>query len=37
VVRRALGYGVVVGVVLIAINHGDAQLRGDIDAPRDLD
>ena len=33
-VRRALGYGVVVGVVLIAINHGDALLRGDIDALR---
>jgi hypothetical protein len=34
VVRRALGYGVVVGAVLIAINHGDALLRGDVDATR---
>lgn len=34
VVRRALGYGVVVGIVLIAINHGDALLRGDIDGVR---
>lgn len=29
VVRRALKYAVVVGFVLIAINHGDAILRGD--------
>lgn len=34
VVRRALGYGIVVGLVLIAINHGDALLRGDVDAIR---
>ena len=34
VVRRALGYGVVVGAVLIAINHGDALLRGELDATR---
>lgn len=34
VVRRALKYAVVVGVVLIAINHGDAILRGDLDAVR---
>lgn len=34
VVRRALFYAVVVGAVLIAINHGDALLRGDIDAVR---
>ena len=33
-VRRALGYGVVVGAVLIAINHGDAILRGDLDPVR---
>lgn len=34
VVRRAIGYAVVVGAILIAINHGDALLRGDLDAPR---
>jgi hypothetical protein len=34
VVRRALTYALVVGAVLIAINHGDALLRGDIDAMR---
>ncbi len=34
VVRRATGYAVVVGAVLIAINHGDALLRGDVDATR---
>jgi hypothetical protein len=34
VVRRALGYGLVVGSVLIGINHGDALLRGDVDATR---
>ena len=34
VVRRALGFGVVVGSVLIAINHGDAILAGDVDARR---
>ena len=34
VVRRALIYLVVVGTVLISINHGDAILRGDIDATR---
>ena len=34
VVRRALGYGVVVGAVLIAINHGDALLAGDVDSAR---
>ena len=34
VVRRALGYAVVVGCVLIAINHGDALLRGELDAAR---
>ena len=31
VVRRALKYAVVVGTVLIAINHGNAILRGDLD------
>ena len=34
VVRRALGYGVVVGAVLAAINHGDALLRGDVETTR---
>lgn len=34
VVRRALGYAVVVGTVLIAINHGDALLRGEVGAGR---
>lgn len=31
VVRRALGYAVVVGAILIAINHGDAILAGHVD------
>ncbi len=30
VVRRGLGYAVVVGAVLIAINHGDAIVRGHV-------
>jgi hypothetical protein len=30
VVRRALGYAVVVGSILILINHGDAILRGEL-------
>ena len=34
VVRRALGYAVVVGALLIGINHGDAILRGDVDGVR---
>jgi hypothetical protein len=34
VVRRGLLYLVVVGSVLIAINHGDAILRGEIDGVR---
>jgi hypothetical protein len=34
VVRRALLYAVVVGTVLIAINHGDALLAGDVSAGR---
>jgi hypothetical protein len=36
VVRRALFYAVIVGAVLIAINHGDALLRGDLDRARVL-
>lgn len=34
VVRRACGYAVVVGAILIAINHGDAILAGELDATR---
>ena len=34
VVKRALGYAVIVGAVLISINHGDAILRGDLDPIR---
>lgn len=34
VVRRALLYAVVVGSVLIAINHGDAVLAGDFTSGR---
>jgi hypothetical protein len=36
VVRRALGIATVVGAVLIAINHGDAILRGDVSFARVL-
>ena len=34
VVVRALKTAVLVGVVLIAINHGDALLSGDVDSAR---
>jgi hypothetical protein len=34
VVRRGLLYAVVVGSVLIGINHGDAILRGDVGGGR---
>lgn len=34
VVRRALGYAVVVGAILIAINHWDALLAGELDGGR---
>jgi len=34
VVRRALGFAIGVGFVLIAINHGDAILAGDVGARR---
>jgi len=34
VVRRALVYAVVVGAVLIGINHGDALVQGDLAANR---
>lgn len=34
VVRRAIAFAVVVGAILIAINHGDALLRGELDRLR---
>ena len=34
VVKRGLGYAVVVGAVLITINHGDALVRGDVTPTR---
>ena len=34
VVRRALLYAFVVGAILIAINHGDALLAGDVTSDR---
>lgn len=34
VVKRALKYAVVVGIILISINHGDALLRGDFSSNR---
>ena len=34
VVRRALSVTVVVGTILVAINHGDALLRGDLSGGR---
>ncbi len=34
VVRRALGYALVVGSILIAINHGDALLQGELGSDR---
>ena len=34
--RRALGYAVVVGAILIAINHGDALARGELGWNRGL-
>lgn len=36
VVRRGLRFAVIVGMILIAINHGDAILRGDIGPERIL-
>ena len=36
VVRRACAYAVIVGAVLIAINHGDAILAGEIGTGRYL-
>jgi len=34
VVRRALKYAVVVGAILIAINHGDALMTGQLGSGR---
>ena len=34
VIKRAAKYAVVVGTILISINHGDALLRGEIGAAR---
>ena len=34
VVKRALKYAVVVGAILLMINHGDAILRGDLPPAR---
>jgi hypothetical protein len=36
VVRRAAWYAVIVGAILIAINHADALVRGDVDLGRAL-
>lgn len=36
VVRRGLMYAVIVGAILIAINHGDALLRGEFSVGRAL-
>lgn len=36
VVRRALMYAVIVGAILITINHGDAILAGEIGTGRAL-
>ena len=34
VVRRALKYALVVGAILITINHGDALIRGQVGSGR---
>ena len=36
VVRRAVKTALLIGAILIAINHGDALLRGEIDLVRGL-
>jgi hypothetical protein len=36
VIKRGLKYAVVVGAILIAINHGDAILRGELTPDRYL-
>lgn len=33
-VKRALKYAVIVGLILISINHGDAILRGEVTSAR---
>lgn len=32
--KRALKVSIIVGTILIAINHGDALIAGDVDTPR---
>lgn len=34
VVRRVIAYAIVVGTILVAINHGDAILAGDVNGAR---
>lgn len=34
IVKRGLGYAVGVGAILVAINHGDALLAGEVDRTR---
>lgn len=34
VIRRGLAYAVIVGAILIVINHGDALLHGEVSAGR---
>lgn len=34
VIKRALKYAIIVGAILITINHGDAILRGDLPLSR---
>jgi hypothetical protein len=36
IIRRACCYAVVVGTILISINHGDAILRGEVTSDRIL-
>lgn len=36
IVRRAFGYAVVVGALLIAINHGDSLLNGELSRAQSL-
>lgn len=36
VVRRGIAYAIIVGAILITINHGDALWRGDVDTIRIL-
>jgi len=31
IVRRAIKYSIVVGTILISINHGDSLLKADVD------